>query len=192
MKSIAWLIVFILLIVIFLQRECTSDHQCPVCPDFTYDTIHDTIVYQTTVYTPQLVYRDTGSILWRSLPIDTSQIISDYFARNLYIDTIQNDTNAFIVLTDTISRNRVIYRYPQITLFPHHITETKLINVMPKLKGKVLLGVQLGRNPEQFSFSPSLMYQTKKETAISFSYDILNKDFFFSFYWPLRFKKKVN
>lgn len=190
MKTIPWVIVVILIGIIFLQKECSPDQSNEVCIDIIYDTIHDTIICPTTVYTPKLIYRDTGSIHWRSLSIDTMQILNAYFARNLYIDTIQNDTNAIIILTDTISQNRIIYRYPQVTLFPRHITETKIISVIPSQKGKLLLGIQLGRNPVQYSLSPSIMYQTKKEAAISFSYDILSKDVYFSFYWPIRIKKR--
>lgn len=81
MKSAPWIIIVVLLGVIFLQRECAPSSECPECPEVIYDTVIDTIVYSDSVYIPLPVYRDTGSTHWLRFPVDTLQILSDYFAR---------------------------------------------------------------------------------------------------------------
>ena len=185
MKSAPWIIILILLGVIFLQRECTPSLDYPDSPEVIYDTVFDTIVYSTTVYIPQPVYRDTGSTHWRLLPVDTLQILSDYFARFAYQDTLQNDSNAIIVVTDTISQNRITYRHPQITLFPHLIRETTVVKLPSPIRRKLFVGLNIGRNPHQFSLAPTLMYLSRKQTAYSFSYDVLSGDVFIGMYWKL-------
>ena len=182
MKSAPWIIIVILLGVIFLQRECTPSIERP---EITYDTVFDTIVYSNSVYIPQPVYRDTGSTQWLRFPVDTLQILSDYFARIGYRDTLQNDSNAIIIVTDTISQNRIISRHPQITLFPHLIRETTVIKLPSPNRRKLFIGINLGRNPLQFSLSPTFVYLSKKQTAYSFSYDVLSGDMFLGMYWKL-------
>lgn len=185
MKSVSWIIIVILLGVIFLQRECAPSLVCPECPEVTYDTIFDTIVYSNSVYIPQPVYRDTGSTHWRLVPVDTLQILSDYFARIGYCDTIKNDSNAIIVITDTISQNQITYRYSKIKLFPHLIKETTVVKLPSPMRRKLFVGLNIGRNPLQFSLSPTLMYLSKKQTAYSFSYDVLSGDVSLGVYWKL-------
>ncbi len=185
MSKAPWIIIIILLGVVFLQRECGPSNECPECPEVTYDTVLDTIVYNNSIYVPQPVYRDTGSTQWRLLPVDTLQILSDYFARIGYLDTLQNDSNALIVVIDTISQNRITYRHPQITLFPHLIRETTVVKLPSQIRRKLFIGLNIGRNPQQFSLAPSIMYLSKKQTAYSFSYDVLSGDIFMGVYWKL-------
>ncbi len=185
MKSAPWIIILVLLGVIFLQRECTPSHECLVCPEIVSDTIHDTIRVPLTHYVPNITYRDTGSTKWRSRSIDTALILSDYFTKYYYQDTLQNDSNAMIVITDTISQNRIIYRHPQITLFPPIIRVTTVVKIPSPLRSKLFIGLVLGRNPNIFSLAPSLVYQSKKQASYSFSYDLLSGDMFIGVYWKL-------
>jgi hypothetical protein len=50
------------------------------------------------------------------------------------------------------------------------------------------LGISFGRNPNQFSLSPSIIYQSKR-SVYSLSYDILNKDLYVGIHWKLSFKR---
>ena len=56
---------------------------------------------------PVPVYRDTGSTKWRSLPVDTNAILSEYFSRNIYRRILKDDTSALVVITDTVTENRL-------------------------------------------------------------------------------------
>ncbi|MAE08514.1 MAG: hypothetical protein CL661_07110, partial [Bacteroidetes bacterium] len=149
------------------------------------DTIFDTIALPGIVYIPEPVYRDTGSTKWRRFPVDTFQILSDYFARIAYCDTIQFDSNAIIIITDTISQNLITYRKPQIILFPQIIRETNYIKVNPDVRRNIFLGFTIGRNPKRFSMAPSIIYQSKKRNTYSLSYDVLSGDINVGMYWKI-------
>ncbi|MFA5419631.1 MAG: hypothetical protein WC341_14365 [Bacteroidales bacterium] len=189
MKTTPWIIIIVLLGALFLQRECTHEVVCPECPQTTSDTIHDTITKPTVQYIPKPVYTDTGSTKWRFHQVDTLQILSEYFSRHLYQDTLQNDSNALIVLTDTVSQNRILYRYPQITLYPQIIRQSTRVEVPLPSKNKFYLGMAIGRNPNQFSLAPSMLLQSKKGSGYSISYDLVTHDIYLGIYWHISFKR---
>jgi len=183
-----YFIIAILLIALFLQYKYTPVQKTIIDIQTTSDTIHDTIFKTIHHYTPKPFYTDTGSTKWRWHPVDTNQILADYFARYYYMDTLQNDSNALIVLFDTVSQNHIIYRQPQITLYLKTIKQTSIVEVSQPSSNKIYLGVAIGRNPNQFGLVPSIIYQSKKR-MYSLSYDIINKDLYVGIHWQLSFKR---
>lgn len=188
MKSAPWIIIVVLLGIILLQRECKPKGDYPVYLEVISDTIHDTITVSVTDYVPSISYRDTGSVKWQYRSIDTALILSDYFTSYYYKDTLINDTNALFIISDTISQNRIVYRKPQLTIYPNFIKQTSFIKKVNPPKRKLLAGIGIGRNSTHFALSPSLMLITKKQTAYSLSYDLLNRDIYFTMYWKLKFR----
>ena len=174
--------------IIFLQRECS--HETPHANQTVtlYDTIHDTLPYPVTHYLPKLIYKDTGSVRWQTQPIDTPAILSAYFERHFYKDTLLNDTNALIIVSDTISRNRIIYRSPLLRIYPHIIRQTTYIKQKASLRRKLFVGIGAGQSFNRFGLSANILYATKKDHVYSFSYDVLNKSFYVSMYWKIKFK----
>lgn len=54
--------------------------------------------------------------------IDTNLIVFDWLVKkNIFIDTLQNDTNALIIITDTLYQNKIEKRTSYIKLY-HHTT----------------------------------------------------------------------
>ena len=190
MKQVPWSIIVALLVIIFLQRECKHETPCTKETETHIDTIHDTVPYPVLRYLPKLIYKDTGSVKWRSQPVDTPAILSAFFARYFYKDTLLNDTNALIVVSDTISRNQIIYRSPFLRIYPHIIRQTTYIKQKASCRRKLFFGIGAGRNFNRFGLSASLLYTTKKEHAYSFSYDVLNKSFYVSMYWKIKFSHR--
>ena len=188
MKSAPWIIILVLLIVIFFQRECNQKADCPEYPEIVSDTIHDTVEVSVTNYIPNITYRDTGSVVWMYRSIDTALILSDYFTKYYYQDTLLNDTSALFIISDTITQNKIVYRNPQLTIYPHSIRQTTYIKQVSPPTIKLLAGLGIGRSKEHFALSPSLMLITKKQTAYSLSYDLFIKDIYFTMYWKLRFR----
>lgn len=191
MKSAPWIIIIVLLGIIFLQRECNPsikktdpNHNIVVL----IDTIYDTVEVLSVQYVPRISYIDTGSVVWRYHTIDTALILSDYFSKYYYQDTLLNDSNALIILVDSITQNRISYRKPQIRLYPRLIKQTTFVKQVSQPKTKLLVGIGIGRNSIHFALSPSLMLITKKQTAYSLSYDLINRDVYFTMYWKLRFR----
>ena len=190
MKKAPWIIIATLLIVIFLQRVWPPK-QKPLngsAVQTTYDTIHDTVPYPVTRYVPKVVYKDTGSTKWRTLKIDTLKILSEYYARHYYVDTLVNDSLVQIIVCDTISQNKIIFRKPIVKTYPVFIKETTTIQSPVILKTKLYVGIGIGRNPNQFGLTANLLYLTKKDHAYNLSYDLLNHDIYFSLYWKIRLK----
>jgi hypothetical protein len=188
MKSIPYIIITILLLALFLQHKYTPEPKSIIDIQTTTDTIHDTIFKTIHHYTPKPIYTDTGITKWRWYPVDTNQILTDYFARHFYIDTLQNDSNALIVILDTVSQNHIIYRHPQITLYPKTIRQTSIVEVSQPTSNNFYLGITIGQNPNQFSLAPSIMFQSNNR-VYSLSYDILNKDLYVGIHWQLSFKR---
>lgn len=67
------------------------------------DTVPDTLFFPA----PYPVFRDTGTTRWRALPVDTGAILAEYFSRNVYRRILKDDTSARVVLTDTVTQNRL-------------------------------------------------------------------------------------
>ncbi|MBU2552926.1 MAG: hypothetical protein KKF98_00605 [Bacteroidetes bacterium] len=189
MKSIPYIIITILLLALFLQHKYTPEPKTIIDIQTTTDTIHDTISNTIHHYTPKPIYTDTGSTKWRWNPVDTNEILADYFARHFYMDTLQNDSNALIILYDTVSQNQITYRQPHITLYSQLIRQTTIVEVSQSSKNKLFFGMALGRNPNQFSLAPSVLLQSKKGRVYSLSYDILNKDLYVGIHWQLWFNR---
>lgn len=190
MKSIPYIFIIILLVVIFFQRECNSDNQTQVVTSNVFDTIIDTVYLESTSYVPLPIYHDTGSTLILYHSVDTAAILSDYFSRYYYCDTIQNDSVASIIICDTVSRNKIVFRKPMITLYPRTIINTNFLLSDPVPNRKLSVGVQATISSKVYGLSPTIIYQSKKETSISFSYDIVNKSYSFGVFFPLRFKQR--
>ncbi len=191
MKSAPWLIIIVLIVVIIFQRECNPsikytdrNHNIEV----VIDTIYDTVEIHSIQYVPSISYIDTGSVVWKYHSIDTALILADYFTKYYYQDTLLNDTNALFIVSDTITQNRIVSRIPQLTIYPRLIKQTTFVKQVSQPNAKLFIGIGIGRNRAQFALAPSLMLITKKQTAYSLSYDLLNRDTYITMYWKLRFR----
>lgn len=190
MRKIPWIIISILIVVIFLQRECTRVPNCPECPEI--DTVYSAqITIHDTFYIPlpsDTVFQDTGSVHYILREVDSNEIVTDYLTKYFYPDTIVNDSNLFVAIFDSVFRNRIIFRHPEIRFTPTIITSTNTVFKNTDPVRKIYTGIGVGRNPEQFGLSASLLYVSKRDNAYSLTYDILNRDIYFSIYWKLKFK----
>lgn len=73
------------------------------------DTVIRTKVKQGKSPEPVFEYRDTGSIVYVSQPVDTAQILSSYFNVKVYRDST-NFKHGKVKVTDTVSQNMIIAR----------------------------------------------------------------------------------
>ena len=190
MKKIPWSIIVVLLVIIFLQRECTHKTPCTKETEIHFDTIHDTVPYPVVHYLPKIIYKDTGSVKWKSQPLDTPAILRAFFERHFYKDTLLNDTNALIIVSDTISQNKIIYRSPFFRIYPHIVRQIITIKQKAPNRRKLFLGLGAGSNINRFGLSANMLYITKKEQAYYFSYDVLNKSFYMGMYWKIKFRDR--
>jgi len=193
MKTLPWILIIVLMALLFLQREC---HHCPECEpvakvDTTKTVRVDSFAYPVSVYKPMAVPANNfifafGSRLSRA---DSLKIFNVFFSRYYYIDTLVNDTNALLILEDSVYQNQIVWRKKTFQIFPKTVFQTRFVNVAADPSRKFFAGVGVGRKPTEFSLSPSLMYISKRENAYTLSYDLINQDIYFTIFWKIKFHR---
>lgn len=85
-----------------------------------------TIYVETEVPVEVIVYKDTD--------VDTTEILTDYFSRRIYSDTLRIDERSYVFVRDTISQNQIVNRYWEANIEEKVITETVIVRELPKLE----------------------------------------------------------
>jgi hypothetical protein len=88
---------------------------------------------------------------------------------NTYNDTLQNDSNAFIAVYDT-TQGQLLNRRKHIKIYGKTVYHEKTIEIK-KPEWHLHLGAYGGIN----SFTPNLIYTSKKKFEVGAGYDILQK-----------------
>jgi hypothetical protein len=118
------------------MQQCNGGNEDVIEPKVITETVTvwDTLEIETEVYIPKWRTKivkeyDTVEV---KIPqeVDTLSILKDYYAEYTYIDTISLDSLGYISLIDTISRNSILSRDPniQIQIPIKTIKETIYIN----------------------------------------------------------------
>jgi len=181
-------IILILAGLLILQKECT---RCPDPPQAETRTIivpGDKVPYPVQVDVPVPHYIDTGSWQYRDREVDTMAILKDYFSKVYYIDTLMNDTNAFIAVIDTISENRIkgrglmfANRKATAVCYQNIISEEK--------KFKVYAGNMLSTNfTNRMDIGPTLLVVTPKG-GYSYAYGVNEKTHTLNIVWKIKLRK---
>jgi hypothetical protein len=162
-KNIQSLLIVVLIVMIFLIRSC-SGTGTPIEPQIIRDTIVESVIIEKEypVYVPKIKYITKVNIDTFNTPIDTSAILSNYYAIKTYEDKQVLDS-LNLVITDTISQNQILGRkiaynftYPRKT-----IKETIYLN-----KRELYFGVGVTGNPDQLQYlGGEMVYKNKKRQA---------------------------
>ena len=162
-KNIQSLLIAVLVVVILLMRQC-SGPVTPTEPQIIRDTIIEyvTIEKEYPVYVPKVKYITKVDIDTFTTPIDTSAILSDYYAIKTYEDTQVLDS-LDLTITDTLSQNQILGRkitynftYPRKT-----IKETIYLN-----KRELYFGVGVTGNQDQLQYlGGEMVFRNKKRQA---------------------------
>jgi hypothetical protein len=148
-KNIQSLLIVVLIVMIFLIRSC-SGTGTPIEPQIIRDTIVESVIIEKEypVYVPKIKYITKVNIDTFNTPIDTSAILSDYYAIKTYEDKQVLDS-LNLVITDTISQNQIKSRkiaynftYPRST-----IKETIILN-----KRELYFGIGVTGNQDQLQY----------------------------------------
>ena len=162
-NSIQSLLIAVLVVVILLMRQC-SGPVTPTEPQIIRDTIIEyvTIEKEYPVYVPKIKYITKVDIDTFTTPIDTSAILSDYYAIKTYEDKQVLDS-LDLTITDTVSQNQILGRkiaynftYPRTT-----IKETIYLN-----KRELYFGVGVTGNLDQLQYlGGEMVFKNKKRQA---------------------------
>ena len=161
--NIQSLLIVVLIVVVLLMRNC-SGKGTPAEPNIVRDTIIEqvTIEKEYPVYVPKVEYITKVNIDTFSSPIDTSAILSDYYAIKTYKDTQVLDSLNLTII-DTVSQNQIkgrkinyTFTYPRTT-----IKETITLN-----KRELYVGFGLTGNQKQLQYlGGEMVFRNKKRQA---------------------------
>lgn len=144
-----------------------------------WDTTYiDTGSVRTVHPKPKIVYRDTGSVktIEVEIPVDSAELVrrylalhKDFYTKNIYQDTLKDDTSALVIVRDTVYMNELQKRdLVFANRRPTVIKKTTNIYNQTKLYG----GIQGGKG----NFQPSIMLHTKKDWNFMIGYDLEGQD----------------
>jgi hypothetical protein len=163
------LIILVLIVVILLLRQCSGDggEITPSEPTIVtkVETKYDTITIDKKVYVPKWktkIVTQVDSILVNT-PIDTLEVLKEYYAKNVFVDKIELDSLGFVTITDTIWMNTLFNRQvnSDIIIPTTTVTQTKYIN-----QREFYVGFGLNGTSKQFNYvGGSVLYRTRKKQA---------------------------
>ena len=146
------------------MRSC-SEENTPTEPKIItkVETKWDTVSVVKKIYVPKLktkIVTQVDSILV-NIPIDTLEVLKDYYAKNVFIDEISLDSLGIITITDTIYKNTVWKRGVEsnILIPTTTVTEEIYLNNREFYWG---IGIQ-GRSDQLNYVGGELLYKNKQK-----------------------------
>ena len=185
--NIQTLLIVVLVVIILLMRSCSGESDVTEPKIITkIETKWDTVKVDRPIYVPKIVDRVVVDVDTFNLPIDTAAILTDYYSKVIYNDTIVIDSLGTITISDTITQNYISYRGVVTELnFP-----TKIITNNVYLNKRELYGgISISGQPTQLEMlSGELLYKNKKRNAYGVGVGV-NPDFqpmyTFRMYWKI-------
>ena len=169
------LIILTAFVAVFCYRSCNSIKDIQVVESIVHDTITKKVVTSRWKQGKDIPFviisTDTVHDSVRYLVHDTVQILTDYMRTYAYSDTINVDSNTFVI-NDTISQNKIQSRG-----FEAKITEKTIlttINKTAKAKNTLYLGFRgdlSGSNGLEV-LSPGIMLNAKNKALIGLNVDL--------------------
>ena len=125
------------------------------------DIYHETIKHDTAI---------------KLINVDTVALLHDYFAKNIYKDTLTlPDSLGTVAVTDTIYKNQLLGRTFNASVKQRTIKETMIVKELPKTK--VFYGLEGGFNKADFvsSVGAGILINTKKDKILQLGLGVNNK-----------------
>lgn len=195
-KNFSLLVIAVLVIIILLQRSCTSqpgDKEIIKIKGKSYEVIKRETVVQTVTQTE---YRP-GETIYKEIPIyvevpanvDTASILKNYFAVNVYKDTLRlKDSLGYVSVIDTITQNGIKGRY-----FDAHINKFETNTYLREMRTQLYLGGSLGiQKPNNLTLGANAILKTKQDQMYGLGVGLnteLQPYIYGSMLWKISFKK---
>jgi hypothetical protein len=153
----------------------------------------DTVdIIKTKIVTKQGkdIYHDTTIYVHIPVNVDTLEIIKNYFAKNVYKDTLHlPDSLGYVVMLDTISKNTIESRKFTANVKQRTIKETTIVKELPKTK--IFWGVGMGFDRVNYinNVGVNLLINTKCDKLYNIGAGVdINKTPFInaSIYWKIK------
>jgi hypothetical protein len=164
------IIVFLVLIIFMVSKGLYIPNTKPIeiVKIDTIELVHDTTIYKpgkkiikdTTIY-------DTTYLLTK---VDTGEILKDYFAKNVYKDTILFAEGS-VSLVDTISQNKIAGRIFKASVTQKIIKEVRELRTPPPPpKSALYWGVMATKQDDKFGYGGGLMFKTANKGIFQLNY----------------------
>tara|TARA_R110000796_G_scaffold3541_1_gene13776 strand:- start:33 stop:620 length:588 start_codon:yes stop_codon:yes gene_type:complete len=163
-KNIKNLLIVVLVVFLLFQRGCSSNSN-EVEPKIItkVETRWDTITITKNVYVPKWktkIVTEVDSILI-SIPIDTVEVLKDYYAKNVFVDEIKLDSLGTVTITDTIYKNIIWRRAVESNILIPTTTVTKEIYLNNR---EFYWGLNIAGRSSQINYlGGGLLYKSKRK-----------------------------
>lgn len=200
MKNI-FKIVFSLVIVVVVYFAFFGKHN-PFSPEIKYingkpyevikheiDTI-DIVKTKVLEKKGEDIYHDTTIFVQVPMNVDTMEIIKQYFAKNVFKDTLHlPDSLGYVAVQDTISKNKIETRKYSANVKQRTIKETTIVKELPK--AQLYWGVGLGLDKVNYvnNVNANLLLKSKCDRIYGLGGGVdINKTPFVnaSIYWKIK------
>ncbi len=179
----------VLFVIILVQRGCDTENPKSITKLDPKPFVFPVKEYvPTPIVIPQ--YVDTGSTNWKikyeEQKIDTAKIMElyrEYFSYKLYKDTIHCDTNGMVIVSDSISENKIMGRKVEGTFYP------SIYTIATPPSRKFFVGIGMGGYNNKFGMSGKVLFIDKKDRIYGLSYNPILQYFEASTYWKIKLKK---
>ena len=134
----------------------------------TFEVVHDTTIYKPgkKILEDTIIY-DTAYL---QAKLDTSAILKDYFAKNVYKDTILFAEGS-VSLVDTISQNKILGRIFKASVTQKIIKEVRELRTPPPPpKAALYWGIMATKQDEKFGYGGGLMFKTANKGIFQLNY----------------------
>ena len=141
------------------------------------ETIHDTISQEVPMYIEgEDIYHDTTIYVPTLVQVDTSEILKEFYAKMINMDTIKlNNNQGFIYLSDSISQNKIVSRNWSSSLKPKIVREPAPLP--PPVRNQMFLGVDGSWSQKDWinSLGMGLVLKTKKDQLYHVGIGVANR-----------------
>lgn len=184
-NNIQPVLIVVLIVVIILQRSCSGPSVNLNIPNNNtltegavitkIETKWDTLTLDSLVYVPKwntkIEYRTEYETIMQD--IDTVSILKDYYSKYVYSDTVSLDSFGNIVINDTITENKIVFRKikPNIYIPTTTITRDSLIS-----RNEFYYGIGLAANKQSFNYiGGELLFRSKKKKVLGVGVGLNNQ-----------------
>jgi len=141
----------------------------------TIDTVE---VIKTKVVTKkgEDIYHETIKEVLIPAIVDTAALLKDYFAKNIYNDTLHlPDSLGYVFLTDTITKNKIEGRTFTAKVKQREIKETLIVKELPK--NQIYFGLNGGFNKVDVvsHIGAGFLLKTKKDKIYQINAGVANR-----------------
>lgn len=183
--SIQNIIIVVLAVILILQR-CGKDNNTPQTETKVNGKKYILIKKEIDTFEVEKkivikkpgkdIYHDTTIYVQVPQSVDTAEILSKYYAKNVFKDTLKfPDSLGYVTITDTISENKILTRVSDSRVKERIIKEKEYLQIPPK--NQLYVGVNTAIDKTNFfnSVGAGVVLKTKKDQLYQLNMGVSGK-----------------